>query len=387
MKYSIFMLLFYILSPNIAHSQMLITVPDVISGLNCQENTCLVTTKAGGKFIIPGVDSNYFDIETHNKIIDFIKSNINTEIELTLDDDNIVGVASLDKKIDIIYKNPAEKDELINRQVNITGVVEAGHDVAGGFFGIQDKDGSGFHIIAYYFEVSNSDLGNILDKLVDTKKIVSVRGFQKYKYSFQKDGLILIADNHEYKYGANNTPQISNSTPTQQKNSPPVEDKPAISTYADFDGFRGLKWGDSPSKDFQLVNDDGEIKAYTRKNDLMSLFEIPIESIWYYFINDKFYSVVIGWKSPHAPGLGIQSKILLAAREKFGKPFDEGEKNNCPFWRWKGKISFANIGTVIPQYNGALIDYEFYLSIDNSELGKIAFEYTESKRPTTKDGF
>lgn len=55
--------------------------------------------------------------------------------------------------------------------------------------------------------------------------------------------------------------------------------------------FRGLKWGDSPTRDMVFLEQEGYIRGYTKFNENLHMGEVPLSSVVYMFYNNQFMEV------------------------------------------------------------------------------------------------
>lgn len=88
------------------------------------------------------------------------------------------------------------------------------------------------------------------------------------------------------------------------------------------DGFRGIKWGQSPSTVGELVYQasDGGIDLYTRKDDELKMGAAELELILYYFWQDKFCDVMITTK-----GFLNWNYFKAVVFEKFGEGYQDNK--------------------------------------------------------------
>lgn len=82
------------------------------------------------------------------------------------------------------------------------------------------------------------------------------------------------------------------------------------------DGFRGIKWGDSPSTlgNYNLEQNHDYLKLYTRPDDKMSMGVVPVEMLTYVFCVDRLMGITIKVKSNHY----IDMKQILITQ--YGEP-------------------------------------------------------------------
>lgn len=83
------------------------------------------------------------------------------------------------------------------------------------------------------------------------------------------------------------------------------------------DGFRNLKWGYPVSalgKSNLEVKQGDELAVYSKVGDNLSFENIPTESIFYYFKNDRFVNVSIVFLAKHTEA------VNKALRSSFGEP-------------------------------------------------------------------
>ena len=62
--------------------------------------------------------------------------------------------------------------------------------------------------------------------------------------------------------------------------------------------FRGIKWGTNISElsDMVFHTQQGESKVYFRKEDKLRFEDADLLQIWYFFSNDRLYSIVINFE-------------------------------------------------------------------------------------------
>ena len=128
----------------------------------------------------------------------------------------------------------------------------------------------------------------------------------------------------------------------------------AVVSFADADGFRGIKWGTELSavQDMTQIGTDpsyGGVKKYSKKSDELKIGGADLESIEYNFWQDKLFSVTINFK-----GSSNFSSLKDATFEKFGK----GSKPNrfMETYIWDGDIT----GMML-QYKEILREGHFYM--------------------------
>lgn len=55
--------------------------------------------------------------------------------------------------------------------------------------------------------------------------------------------------------------------------------------------FRGLKWGDLPTRDMVFLEQNGLIRSYTKFNENLHMGEVSLSSVVYMFYNNQFMEV------------------------------------------------------------------------------------------------
>lgn len=116
-----------------------------------------------------------------------------------------------------------------------------------------------------------------------------------------------------------------------------------ISTFANENGFRKIKWEDSISRYeniMQLASDNGndsDRKFYFIEDDEMSFGDVSLTSIVYIFYKGKFSSVILQ-TDQSATNL---KQVLIKLKNKFGKPLYENKYTNK--YRWQGETTAVNL--------------------------------------------
>jgi hypothetical protein len=102
-------------------------------------------------------------------------------------------------------------------------------------------------------------------------------------------------------------------------------------SLADLDakyGFRGFQFGSPPTADMNLIEDDGDIKYYSRPSDDLHVGHAKVESIVYGFYRDRYYWMVIQSK-----GVVNGRALLRVLRETYGP----GSRAVSDQYWWRGK--------------------------------------------------
>ena len=93
--------------------------------------------------------------------------------------------------------------------------------------------------------------------------------------------------------------------------------------------FRGIKWGSNIRElpHMKLLAEEGDLKFLERENDGMKIGDADVEKIIYGFYKDRFYNVMIYYRSP----LNF-AKIRETLSREFGKPFQPNASEKKFFW-------------------------------------------------------
>lgn len=125
------------------------------------------------------------------------------------------------------------------------------------------------------------------------------------------------------------------------------------------EGFRGLKWGDSPTEDMQQV---GQLEgAYFRLTDKMFLGDVELYLIGYRFYQQRFMSVALYFN-----GEDNYDLLEMICKERYGT---SALTRGFYKLKWIGQASF-----VMLQYDFA--DEKGFLAISSTPL---AFEQLEAQ--------
>lgn len=95
------------------------------------------------------------------------------------------------------------------------------------------------------------------------------------------------------------------------------------------DTFRGLKWGtplDDPSL-YELLAQEGDLKFYKKKNEELKVKDVAVESIIYGFHKDRFYNVMIYFKS-----LENYNRLRDILTQQYGRPLEPDQAAKKSFW-------------------------------------------------------
>lgn len=98
---------------------------------------------------------------------------------------------------------------------------------------------------------------------------------------------------------------------------------------ADSEGFRDLKWGNQPTKNMILDGKDVHTnsKSYHIKNDKLTIATARLNYISYSFYNNKFMSVIIGYK-----GLGNFQVLKETLESKYGSAYQPNQFIDDYYW-------------------------------------------------------
>lgn len=138
------------------------------------------------------------------------------------------------------------------------------------------------------------------------------------------------------------------------------------------DGFRGIKWGQKPKNEYDLVEVedlDGYLKTYERKNEKMTIGGAEIDSIKYEFFKNKFCAVRVKTR-----GESNWSALRSAMWERFGRNepsfFHDKQLNLTPdCYEWVGKKTEITL-----RYAPEVNDYVF-LDISSTKIDAKRQEY------------
>lgn len=95
------------------------------------------------------------------------------------------------------------------------------------------------------------------------------------------------------------------------------------------DAFRGLKWGkplDDPSR-YELLAQEGDLKFYKKKNEEPKVEDVAVESLVYGFHKDRFYNVMIYFKS-----LENYNRLRDVLTQQYGRPLEPDQGAKKCFW-------------------------------------------------------
>jgi len=116
------------------------------------------------------------------------------------------------------------------------------------------------------------------------------------------------------------------------------------------DGFRNFKWGMSReeiSAKPLLPDDTPESEQiYQLRNEDLKLGEVMLEHISYFFINNKFYKVLLSCEEEDYKGRGYLLELFQA---KYGPPTEAiqlDEQRYCFTWQWPDKQVFLSDASV-----------------------------------------
>lgn len=107
---------------------------------------------------------------------------------------------------------------------------------------------------------------------------------------------------------------------------------PAFAMKNSPDGFRGIKWGDPTSalgtqNNIKYEGESGGFDIYTRTNDKLSIGDVSLDFIAYYFCNNKFVALAFDCKSSDS------DMIMRIFRERYGDP--EQPNKYIKEYQWK----------------------------------------------------
>ncbi len=113
------------------------------------------------------------------------------------------------------------------------------------------------------------------------------------------------------------------------------------------DGFRGLKWGDPPSKEMEYLDDIGGLKNYTLPDDKMSIGSAKFYLIVYGFYEGRFFGITLYFRGENNYDL-----LETICKERYGS-----EKLEEGFYAldWTGQKSFITLRYNIVKETGFLL--------------------------------
>ena len=76
--------------------------------------------------------------------------------------------------------------------------------------------------------------------------------------------------------------------------------------------FRGLEWGDLPTRNMIFFEQNDLIKSYTKLNENLHMGEVPLSSIVYMFYDNRFMEVRL-----HFKGRKSYETLIMICKEKF----------------------------------------------------------------------
>jgi hypothetical protein len=122
----------------------------------------------------------------------------------------------------------------------------------------------------------------------------------------------------------------------------------------EFDGFRGIKWGDPPSMlgRSSVMATQGLKEFRTRIGEKLAIGQAQIKDVYYVFYKSQFEGVLV-----HFSGYTNYSAVLEATTAKYGQPSQPNEFMKRYFWgigNPDGRVSLdysevTNQGTLLVQ--------------------------------------
>ncbi|MEZ0295228.1 MAG: hypothetical protein ACAI35_02100 [Candidatus Methylacidiphilales bacterium] len=146
----------------------------------------------------------------------------------------------------------------------------------------------------------------------------------------------LCATSFSMALQAQEKPADTNDAPLTLSTNVPGAPSASVNRLDSLNGFRGIKFGSALTdlKDLKLVDDRGVIKTYSKKDDNLAIGTVKLESILYYFLDDKFYGVSLFTdKTPDS------LRLLDTATIAFGNSIKPDKDTEDYFW--EGKVSNA----------------------------------------------
>jgi hypothetical protein len=131
----------------------------------------------------------------------------------------------------------------------------------------------------------------------------------------------------------------------------------------DSDGFRGHKWGSRLETFGQMEQIDSEYPIYKKIGEKITIGGVKVESVVYFFENDRFNMAQIVFNSEDN-----FNKLIKVLESRYGK----GEKKNYPDPRGD-KFYEANVGRKSPERN------RYWWVLGEQELS-LYIEYHEKEK-------
>lgn len=112
-----------------------------------------------------------------------------------------------------------------------------------------------------------------------------------------------------------------------------AQDKEGFKPGSEPDGFRGVKWethvNEIKGLEYKHTMKDGR-KVYARIGDKMQIGDAQLDTIWYTFRDDKFYSAFASTRKGHCNEL--RAAVLSTFGEGYRTRFDEIQYRGTLTW-------------------------------------------------------
>jgi len=119
------------------------------------------------------------------------------------------------------------------------------------------------------------------------------------------------------------------------------------------DGFRGLKWGDSPVEDMICFGKSLSFQiTYERKKDKLGIGSAILDEIWYKF---NFYSNRFYEAGSHFFGTNNYDILKVIFEGRYGKPTKTYKEYGFYILQWTGEKTEIKLSYNSKQYEGFII--------------------------------
>ena len=119
------------------------------------------------------------------------------------------------------------------------------------------------------------------------------------------------------------------------------------------DGFRGLKWGDSPTEDMVCFGKSLCFQStYERKGDKLGIGSATFDEIWYKF---NFYSCQFYEAGSHFFGTDNYDILKVIFKGRFGEPTKTYEEYGSYTLQWIGKKTEIRLSYNPKQCEGFIV--------------------------------
>ena len=106
------------------------------------------------------------------------------------------------------------------------------------------------------------------------------------------------------------------------------------------EGFRGIPWGESIEAlpDMILVETDGDIRHYDRKDEKKKLGSIPVQMVDYSFYKGRFYHAAVTYEYGFNAVQDTLTKKYGPADAALEKKDKQGRPYVTAVWKWPGRV-------------------------------------------------